>query len=192
MHGVYYFGKVYINDVVDIYAAPFQNALIVLKDEQKNLTKHYHNSTELICRLCDFLKDNSSFSFLDVVKIVLASFSMHISDFEILNVEGVINFYHGSLVSAKSYFDDSVVEAYVTHTGCELACATKNSTIQKFPDGCIAFKSDLLGDDSRQEELQKALARIEMVEKQTYLLPTKWLLDVTNNKNVQTDDRPER
>lgn len=172
VYGVYYFGKVSINDVVDIYAAPFQNALIVLKDEQKNLSKHYHNCTELICRLCEFLKDNSSFSFLDVVKIVLASFSMHISDFEILNVEGVINFYHGSLVSAKSYFDDSIVEAYITHTGCELTCATKNSIIQKFPDGCIAFKSDLLSDDRRQEELQKALERIEMVKKQTYIIPT--------------------
>lgn len=173
-YGVYYFDKVTLEEaVIDIHTMPFQNALLVLKDEQKSLPKHYNNSKELVCRLCAFMKTSFTFSFLDIVKIVLSVFNMHISDFDILNIEGVINFYHGRLVSAKSYFDGAVVEAYFTDRGCELTCITKHSIVQKFSDGCIAFKCDLTGEAEWDAELKSALEKIEITHKQTYLLPTK-------------------
>lgn len=171
-YGVYYFGKVLLTEVIDIHANPFQNALIVLKDEQRDLAKHYRNCTELINQLCNFLKENSSFSFIDVVKTVLSTFSMHISNFDILNVEGVINIYHGRLVSAKSYFEDALVEVYCANNGCELICATKHSIIKKYPDGCIAFSSDLTDESERQAELNAALEKIEKTHEQTFLFPT--------------------
>lgn len=174
IYGVYYFGKVLLNEAVDIHnASPLQNGLIILKDAERCLPKHYRNSREVFYKLCNFLEENSSFSFLDVVKTVLSVFNMRISDIDVLNIQGVINFYHGRLVSARSYFEDAFVEVHITDDGCEFACATKHSVIKRFPDGCISVNSDLTDDDERNADVQEALEKIEAVRKDVYLIPTK-------------------
>lgn len=172
-YGTYYFGKVFLNEVVDIHASPFQNTLVVLKEKQHCIPKHYNLCTELIRRICSFLGENSSFSFLDVVKTVLSTFNVQISQIDVLEIEGVINFYHGRLVWTRSFFNDAVVEAYVSETGYEFTCATKHSIVQKYPDGCITFKSDLDGESERDADFQEAMEKIEKTRKDVYLIPTK-------------------
>lgn len=169
--GIHFLGKVALNDAVYPTTHPFQNIVLVLHNEQRHLAKHYTNCTYLINEFCNLMKATSSFSFLDVVISVLATFKVHIPDIDILNVEGVIDFQFGKLISAQAYFEDALVEAHHYANGCTFICATKHSIIQKFPDGCIAIRSDLVDETEKNSELESALAKIEKMQKQTFLIP---------------------
>lgn len=178
-YGTYYFDKILLNEAPIPPSHPFQNFLLLFNEDQPVDAKLYNNCKDLIYRLCSILEENSSFTYFDAVKTVLSVFNAHIEDIFILKIEGVINIYHGKLVSASAYYEDAVVQFYLSNGKCEATCCTDKCTVIAYPDGCLAFKSNTdsdineLTEDERGAQMQTALDRIKEAKKHLNFMPNR-------------------
>lgn len=171
-YGMYFFGKVLLNEVLAPKANPFQNFLLIFNDTRPTDAKHYSCCKEIVFRLCDFLRSTSSFTYFDVLNTVMAVFNMNVGDIDILNIEGVLSIFHGKLVLANTYFDDALVECYFSNGKCEATCRTPKSVLTAYPDGCLAFRCDLENSGERNAELYTSLEKIDKAKKHLGFMPT--------------------